>query len=567
MTVRIAGFLAAAHRVRVREILRSLGALVVAIGMAATGRGDAPLASKSCGTGCLQWEISSPPTSLNDFVTKQYPEITFDAGDLVKVDAGGCAHKRKEESGTPTFQYLNPSGYVGRDSPGAIIYVPGVTAGFVPLNYLVGQEWAVPESIVLSQRSLWLGFAPGQDRSPQVHKCLPADTRAGDPHVTVLIRKGGSATKQSSGPFPLDLVWSRTDVNGLPLNPRWSGQGPLPNGSWTPCQYGNCTPGITRERVLNGGKCTRHTPYWDLADRAQDTAFECLPKSSKFRLAEPGHVNWAPVAFEGQIAFAGFDSNDRDYNFELTPDRGEGLFPDQSTLHVEFNRNDVHALDVDFWRTLDNLAVDLGNDSEAAKHVGSKRATVIGLLGLDCRHRDRHNQCKLEIHPVYGMAIELARDSQPYGMISKWAVMVRNWGGEGECSRHLHLLYTDRLGFRLRGFPGAGAPVFDRAARPQQSDAFDKSFSHERKFLYSTPGGAVVVYELASPERRGGRRYVQDELVIRWDGSSIPRFASGGVAPPFLRTTSDEWGHTRAYCDDPRRAWAHPDRCRHPHKP
>ena len=59
-----------------------------------------------------------------------------------------------------------------------------------------------------------------------------------------------------------------------------------------------------------------------------------------------------------------------------------------------------------------------------------KQAVVIGLIGYDNEHGARDTGARVELHPVWGLAIK--DDSNPDDIT--WAIFARNWGNEGFCS-------------------------------------------------------------------------------------------------------------------------------------
>jgi len=64
-------------------------------------------------------------------------------------------------------------------------------------------------------------------------------------------------------------------------------------------------------------------------------------------------------------------------------------------------------------------------------------AVILGTAGLDCVH-----ECRMEIHPVYAMAVR-SHSKSKHGVGDEWwSIFVRNWASsEGQCSsRALHRL-------------------------------------------------------------------------------------------------------------------------------
>ena len=72
--------------------------------------------------------------------------------------------------------------------------------------------------------------------------------------------------------------------------------------------------------------------------------------------------------------------------------------------------------------------------------IESKRAVVLGLVGLDSVHN-----IYSELHPVYGIAIEMEEKETTENGVpvvdSKWIIFARDEGNEGGCSFKPHPLY------------------------------------------------------------------------------------------------------------------------------
>src|SRR5262249_15737076 len=78
----------------------------------------------------------------------------------------------------------------------------------------------------------------------------------------------------------------------------------------------------------------------------------------------------------------------------------------------------------------------------ASSYMSGDEAIVIGLLGIDTEHA-----LHTEIHPVWALAIHDLRRSSPSDDV--WAIFARNWGNEGLCGQHQHLLDLQSITFKL----------------------------------------------------------------------------------------------------------------------
>jgi hypothetical protein len=183
-----------------------------------------------------------------------------------------------------------------------------------------------------------------------------------------------------------------------------------------------------------------------------------------FSDAVHGHVNWAVATYQGRISFAtanigkaGYGPGDGDYDWLLEPEDDQG-----KPIHNGISKGDeadgktAIALEFSSRETVDKIkkpktwwndfhhAVDSGPAVQACTPLGGPKslancmvdgrpAIVIGLLGFDNEHGDRGEGARVELHPVYGLAIKIA-DRLSGSPQDVWAIMARNWGNEGSCS-------------------------------------------------------------------------------------------------------------------------------------
>ena len=219
------------------------------------------------------------------------------------------------------------------------------------------------------------------------------------------------------------------DPNRFPLNPQWR------------CQRDNNCPG---------------DPQRPDADALCD-ALPVPPKcSTAFTLDQPtnffkkticsfeqsskihGHINFTPATFYGRIEWEG-RSPDFDFNFGLTPARGNGSTKNKTSIHSEFDSRETLRKFLKltgWWNDLDTAVPD---NTKVRKLIDSKAANAVitGLFGLDCEH-----DCAPELHPIYLMGL---RAPGKLNVPERWAVLARSSGNEGYCSSKRHSLGREEL--------------------------------------------------------------------------------------------------------------------------
>ena len=229
---------------------------------------------------------------------------------------------------------------------------------------------------------------------------------------------------------PFDVVWNATDPNGYPQNPAWSMQAKDASNLPPPTSPSEC---IKKPYVSS---CTSQIPSNQVPPNPATGIIDkpVFPNSLICGL-EPGaaihgHANWTVAQYNGALSWAGI-SFDGDYNFGLVPTNLQGitqvndrLSTGQQYIEAEFDSAETaDRFATAWWQDLRDAVV-ANADSRVQKMItptsrNLPQAVVVGLFGLDCEH-----QCHSELHPVYGLAIEI----EDKGEDNTWAIFVRNWG-------------------------------------------------------------------------------------------------------------------------------------------
>ena len=220
------------------------------------------------------------------------------------------------------------------------------------------------------------------------------------------------------------------DPNGFPLNPRWGKQvkdNTLPDvhavcpidvvGSWNDdLRFPNCTH-VSVSYNRGGLPCAFH--------------------------ADPGHVNFMTVTYEGTATWGGKSAWDDDYEIDVRRDEDFALYNTNSSgrVHTEFNSEETVDNWDDtgtWWENLHRTWAQCGwlldwekcpkRDVGVRRLLNGKRVIVIGLLNLDNEHNG-----KTELHPVYAMFVSLPPADPLQTSWTSWAFFVRNWGDQGFC--------------------------------------------------------------------------------------------------------------------------------------
>lgn len=230
-----------------------------------------------------------------------------------------------------------------------------------------------------------------------------------------------------------NLVWSETDLNGLPHNPMWG----LQQSAHT--EPPAATPGECIREPFKPA-CTVETVLVDKPGFPSNLL--CVPFVPESVVH--GHVDWMPSEVTGLGAWLNF-ADDWDYNLMLFPTDDSGAemtngftLKNNSSgasqyMEIEFASEETADSFVTPWwshfrdvvRKLDSKSIE--HELYPANDETLPRAVVVGLFGLDCEH-----DCRSELHPVYAMAVEVSDDPSD----NTWAIFVRNWGTGGFCSSY-----------------------------------------------------------------------------------------------------------------------------------
>ncbi len=316
---------------------------------------------------------------------------------------------------------------------------------------------------------------------------------------------------------PFNVVWKHGDLNGLPMNPGWGTQIPASSNLPPPATPPECV----RDPNLKPS-CTDQDTFIDEAVFPNLAICSLIPASHIH-----GHANWMPVEYVGGIAWWNL-ADDWDYNFAVIPNDFAGLTNFNNTIEpsgkplkfieAEFDSQEtVDRFVTRWWTQFRETAARLDNDATQALLAGDKtripQAVIVGLFGLDCEH-----DCRSEIHPVYGMAVETSDRADD----NVWVMFVRNWGNEGFCSHYDHQVQfadnkiTLMLPRASKGTPTVNVQNTEFAA----SDGFGIPFP---VIEHVTGEGTKITFQLPAPEKHALAEMV---LHMKWthDTYSPPKW-------------------------------------------
>ena len=443
------------------------------------------------------------------------PAISFKAGDIIRVSAGGCA--QTGGAGRTWKRYVDPIDDKGdgADKYYGEIRVARAMDKLQPIAEWIDCPIVVPRDARDGESFLELGYVDdyyedngywggGSDDGTRA-QC------AGGTKAFVRIEVTSSELFAVAELGAFDLENDTLDANNFKEDPRWAAQRTLGR---RPDSHLDCND--FADLVDEGGGVFRSpNRKCSTAKLGKDVPDDGLVKLMCGTTGAPltGHVNWEPATYHG-ILYWDELSQDDDYNFWLLPQCGAGLAAgDRRTLGLEFDWCEMaNRFAHPWWKGLVGaISAQAGGPSGNGvpnRLLDGKPVIAIGQMGLDCEHG-----CKTELHPLYGIAIHTVDDPAD----DVWEIFVRNSGGEGFCaSSNLHDLQTQRIAFRLRR-PGAH---------------FVKQLDGDGQTLFYAPGGQTscpavaaraddtvdVIFALPGP-----RTWIDGELHLSWTDGGRPR--------------------------------------------
>lgn len=376
--------------------------------------------------------------------SEEFRQVTYQPGDDVTVDAGGCA--QTGGSGKTWKRYVDPQGANSDRLYHGLIWLPGATNALQRIG-VSHQTFHVAPTIATSLTFLRLGY---EDDNFSDNGYWGHDDGTGDQCknsvnafvVLTIVHHPAATTPAPVSHKPLDLVSSGFDDNGLPFDEAFAYE----SGGVLKSVAALC-PNQAPEQ------CTSQTLGFDTPDWAKDIVPGlCTPGTLGTLFSKRGHVNWSTGTFFGKVFWSDHSSDD-DYNMWLLSAAGPFALPLTSAngttprpgssahaIGLEYDSDEtIDHFSTSWWNTWHN-AVD-NDDAQAHRMVDNTDAVVVGLVGLDCVH-----DCQAEVHPVYALAMRVA--DHPAG-VDRWSYFVRNQGDEGMCSQEQHHLETPALVLRL----------------------------------------------------------------------------------------------------------------------
>jgi hypothetical protein len=298
----------------------------------------------------------------------------------------------------------------------------------------------------------------------------------------------------AGAPAPMDLVWAARDANRIPSQPLWGRQ--LTDGLLSFPDARDC---FQLSGFFQNPACSTQHPTQDSAS---------FPKSLVCGIGTttpiPGHVNWYPSTYVGPVHFVE-KSFDQDINIDIFTGGPGYTATSSERIHGEFDsRETLDHFTTPWWVGFRNAVED--SDAAGQALIDGRLGVMTGLMGTDCEH-----DCHAELHPVWGLAIRI--DSGPAS--ERWAVVARNWGDEGFCSRSQHLLVLDPRQLTLRLPWRAGATGVQVGA----GTVFSSNVAGLSYSTVSTPGAFVeLTFVLPDP---GAQGRIHGELSLQWQGASV----------------------------------------------
>jgi hypothetical protein len=380
--------------------------------------------------------------------SENFPQVTYQPGDDVTVDAGGCAQTGGH--GKTWKRYVDPQGPSSDRLYHGLIWLPGAMNGMQRIG-TAHQTFHVAPTIAPNLTFLRLGYEDGAsdygDNGYWGHDDGTGDQCKNSVNafvVLTIVHHAAPATPAPVSHKPLDLVNAGFDDNGLPFEAAFAYE----SGGVLKSTADLCPSGLDQ---CTSQPLSVDTPNW------LKTALPWMCSTGFTAPYDKGeHVNWSTGTFAGKVFWQERAWSDDDYNmwligstgpFAVPLTSGNGTTPmPGSTAHaigLEYDSDEtIDHFSTSWWSAWHN-AVDQTIIAPSKPHamVDGSDAVVVGLVGLDCVH-----DCVAEVHPVYALAMRVP--DHPAG-VDRWSYFVRNQGDEGMCSEEQHHLEAPALVLRL----------------------------------------------------------------------------------------------------------------------
>ena len=477
----------------------------------------------------------------------EYRSVVFHPNDKVYVQAGGCVQTGGH--GLTWKLYVNPQGPNSDRLYHGLITLPGVTGpSLVRIQGIVNKPIQLPATIDPANNFLVLGY---EDDGYGDNGYYSHDNGTGDQCKDPVLGKPAWVSIQidrtpgniyTPTPSSFDLVWTSVDPSYIPFNPEWqyekanAGQHPDPEklcGDFPYLDPSNPTNGVS----LGTAPCSSQAPSVNSPGTYSLNHLLCEHKAQSGHL--DGHLNWMAATFSGTIQWDNHkdwtQGDDDDYNFDFFPDTVTGLTTQNivnfgsSMIETEFDSDEtVDLIDKGWWNTF-HKAVD-SNDGKpggpAGALINGHKTIVIGLFGLDSEHG-----AYSELHPVYGMAIEVADNPGD----DQWAFIVRNWGDEGYCSQGSMTIPSTTLSFLIPRPSATGVTANTDELYQSQSFAGLLNGTYETSVAVAgQPGGAVVTFDLGPTEKN---TLVSGLVHFAWTTSPYGTHPTGPISSAPIKAT------------------------------
>jgi hypothetical protein len=296
----------------------------------------------------IKWTITKPEVRRR---LTEYPDITFEPGQVVSVTAGGCVNtSSRDHSWRDYVNAADEQWHFERNADRlfhGLIWIPGasiqhrgvqlptpvgtalvriaavadrlstskVSKQFVIANPPAGVQpflrmgYEAVDYRLDGQGGYGTGLAPGRG-----NRC---ERGAPFARVTVTIQEGTPTDDLSQAQLPFDTVARYVDSNGLLLSPQWAGNyDVLAQNDHAPTQLAaidECDNFPYRGPILArriASTCTQQASF-----DQPGLVTTCFLEPSLGRLH--GHVNWVPTTYIGKLSFVDL-SADGDFDWHLS---------------------------------------------------------------------------------------------------------------------------------------------------------------------------------------------------------------------------------------------------------